>query len=388
MKLLDLFENTVTDDPKFRQWFGNSKSVDNSGQWDSNNPMMHEDQALTELQMRYRVDGEPLNTILAFRGNVWLLGTWQDLEDTPENVILDIYKSVGDPRGADGAGTLDLNGQDFERWLEEITDSRPDVVYGTIDKDTLYLRSGMISPAVSPMIKKVVQELGLTGVQSEGSDYYGDEDNYWYTRGELKGDLPDTLFHGTDSHKLMKIAKTGLRPSQDSNWKDSGITHEGLIFGAPSLEGAVFHANRTSKVPFDPDDQVMDPDDAFPVIIELKVPDKNLLEPDYDVASTTMGYTDKADELGYTNKANYGTFSPAGEISKNNPEGRVWKSGAAFAYRGRIPASHVVRVYSNFFDGGALTTEFQWAGTLADFFERWEELRQEHYGFDDEEDDY
>lgn len=359
-----------------------AKSAFNSGNYDSDSANISEEN-LMELRARYvnnsAADGDSL--ILAFRGNYWLLGDYGDLDDTPENVIMDIYQSLG-IENSDGS---DPELDDFSSIMyDELRDNRPDVLFGNVTNGELYLSNSTLNnPVVTPLIKKIVQELGLRGVNSEESTFDGDSEEHYYHKNELTGKLPEVLYHGTSSDKVREISRYGLRPNQDSNWEEQGITHDGLVFGAPSYQGALFHANRTSGISYET--EYLEPDDPFPVILAFKVPDPNQIEPDYDVAAATMGYSDHATSLGYTDKNNYSAYSPADDVSKNNPEGRTWKTGNAFAYRGRIPASHIVGIYTNFMRGG-LTAEADWSGvSFKDFFEEWDDMQKQYYGYDDED---
>lgn len=328
------------------------------------------------------------STVLAWRGYYWLLPSYRDMNSVPEGVLHTIARTIGIDdfeEGDDGDQFIDI--------VSEITEYRPDIIYGTIHNNELYFRpmgSGGQSPITSTMLKKLVQELDLRGVNIDGMTYHGDESEIYTHPSEMKGRIPETLFHGTTSQYMHSIARSGLRPgASPSNWKEQGIEHDNLIFGAVTLDTATFHANKTAGVPYDPGDgRFMDPDDPFPVIIEFKIPDPNLVVPDYDVASDVVGHTNQADQLGYSAMPNYGRFSHADEIAKYNPEGRLWKSASVFGYKGRVPASHIVRVYTDFFSEEPMEDP-EWSGSLLYFFQEWDDRYKEFMGdWEDEDENY
>lgn len=327
-------------------------------------------------------------TVIAWRGYYWLLPSWQHMNSVPEEVLYNIARTIGMDEYEEGD-----DGEQFMNIITDVTESRPDIIFGTIQNNELYFRpmgAGGQSPITSTMLKKLVQELGLSGVNTDDMTYHGDENEVYTVPREMKGKLPETLFHGTTSEYMHGIVRTGLRPGvSPSNWKQQGIEHNDLIFGAVTLDTATFHANKTAGVPLDPyDGGILEPDDPFPVIIEFKIPDPNLVVPDYDVASEVIGQTNQTDQLGYTAKPNYARFTNADEITKHNPEGRLWKSARVFGYKGRIPPSHIVRVYADFYSAEPIQDP-EWNGTLPQFFQEWDDRYKDYKGdWEDEDEDY
>jgi len=318
--------------------------------------------------------------IIAWRGYYWVLPSHIDMIDVSEDVLLRIARTIG----MDAYEEHD-DGEVFMKVLSELVEERPDIIWGQIHDGILYYQpvgAGAQSPITSSMVKKLVHELGLNGAEINGVDWYGYEyDSSYFTKHEMTGKLPKILFHGTTSDYMTSIARTGIRPNvRPSNWKDQNIEHDELIFGATTLGGATFHANKTAKMQFDPDDNHPDPEAPFPVILEFKVPDPNMIVPDYDVASDTIGYTAQTYNLGYSNKPGYGRFGNSDELLKKNPEGRLWKSAGVFGYAGRVPANHIIQVYTNFFSGEPLTGQFDWSGSLKEFFEEWDDRVKQWYG--------
>jgi len=364
------------------------KSIYNNGEFDTNTDNISEanlfEQPLMELR-GYVVDGANSKDgqIIAWRGYYWVLPSYNDMNDVSEDVLFKIARTIG----MDAYEEHD-DGDVFMDLLSELAEERPDIIWGQIHDGVLYYQptgAGAQSPITSSMVKKLVHALGLIGAEIDGVDWYGNEDNSYISKREMTGKLPEILFHGTTSDYMTSIARTGIRPNINlSNWKGQNIEHDKLIFGATTLEGATFHANRTAKMQFDPNDNYPDPEAPFPVILEFKVPDPNLIVPDYDVASDTIGYTNQTSNLGYSNIPDYGKYSNSDELVKKNPEGRLWKSASVFGYAGRVPPSHIIRVYTNFFNGSVLTSSFDWSGSLKEFFEEWDDQVKQWYGEFDE----
>jgi len=333
---------------------------------------------LNELKRWQSPDAVDDYKLIAFRGNYWMLPLDGDI---PIQVVQDIMTHTGITANGD------VDPYDFIENITDFFEHRPDVINATVMNNELHIdRHSMAThhPVVSQMIKKLVNDLGLQGTNV--AQFGSDDDIYnYHNKFQSTGDLPDTLFHGTHSGHLIQIAKTGLRAGQaESNWKDAGISHPNLIFGSVEINDTVFHANKTSGMGDTGETYYeSDPDTEFPVIIEFKLPDKNLIVPDYDVAALFLGRTEQTDSLGYGNSGSYYS-QHSSEISDNNPEERAWKSTGIYGYKGRIPPSHIIKVYTNFFDG-PLTDEPSWYGTLPEFFEMLEEQREEYFGIEDED---
>jgi len=317
--------------------------------------------------------------LIAWRGYYWILPTHYEIDNVSPDILLKIANTIGMDSFNEGD-----TGEDFIDLLSDLIEVRPDVIWGELHNNELYYHSqgsGAQSPITSSMLKKLAQELNLDAIRAENIDWNGDEDTTSIGKYQMKGKIQEVLFHGTTSDYMTSIARTGIRPNaRPSNWKSIGIEHQGIIFGAATVEGATFHANKTSGMQYDPDDQYRDPDDAFPVVLEFKIPDPNRIVPDYDVASGVLGHTDQTINLGYTDKESYGLFARSAEVSKHNPEGRLWKAASVFGYQGRVPANHIIRVYTNFFDDGPLTGNYSWSGSLKEFFIEWEERYKDWHG--------
>ncbi len=289
---------------------------------------------LMELRQRWKAPGiqNGETRVLAFRGDYWLLGEHDDIDDIPANVIADIANHTGLP------GTRIHDAYNLMDMLSDFTSERPDLLFGYIYNNELHLdtrEAGSHHPYTSGMIRKLVQDLGLRGVNIENVDWEGDEANIYVPSEEARGQVPTVLFHGTSSEYMRDIARTGIRPGLNSNWEKLGIKHNKIIFGSVDIAGALFHANKTSGWAAG-DTGHADPDDPFSVILEFSIPDQTKVVPDYDVAAEMVGATTQTTQLGYTWQQHFDrTHNPA--IPTQNPEGRAWKSTGIFGYAGRYP---------------------------------------------------
>ncbi len=338
---------------------------------------------LMELRQRWKapsvVSGNDTQ-FLAFRGDYWLLGGFNDEKDIPDNVVADIVKHTGlDPMEFQDSTALMSS-------LSDIASERPDIITGLISDGEMWLGSREAAshhPQTSSMLKKLIKDLGLYGIHVEDTDWEGEEAGSFTNRYKVKGELPKVLFHGTTSQYMMDIAKTGIRPGINASWEKAGITHKKIIFGTVDIAGAIFHANKASG--FQGGEEIYaDPDDPFPVILEFAIPDPSKIVPDYDVASQMMGSTTTTNKLGYTGQRGFDSqHSP--DIQNQNPEGRAWKSTGIFGYVGRIPPSYIIRVHTDFHSPEVMSDP-SWRGTLKQFLQGWASQQEEYNRAHEDED--
>lgn len=316
---------------------------------------------LTEAVMRWKAPWVDMNDtyIVIFRGHYWLLGGYFDKGRIPEEVSRDIADHLGlSKEYADAA-------EDFSNflsfyWESEIDYERPDVYVGKVYNGSLYISGDNVAcpdPVTSSMLRKVVAELNLDGVHFDQPCEYED----FTPVDKMLGGLPDVLYHGTSSHHMKSIALGGITPNNPTNWS---VAHPGLIFGATRPAMVMLHANRTYKKAGDPGFVV------FPVILEFKVPDKNRIVPDFDVASVVVGRTSMTDRLGYSRQFRADSDDDFPDVRKHNPEGRLWKSAGRFGYKGRVPASFITKVFTTF-DPDVMQNTKWWEGSLKEFFTEW-----------------
>jgi hypothetical protein len=277
---------------------------------------------LIEMVVRHRTHDMDGATIVAFKDSVWALN-----HDDPdlEAALQDIYAKSG------------LECESLDDINSEITDNRPDVLLGNIHNDELVLwdRSEIgLNPESSKLVRKTVQALRLNGVTTEHITPEGDEYDHFTHKWNVLGELPDTAYHGTSTRWLAKIVKQGLRPDTDAgNWERIAKFRD-RVFLAVNINKAIFHANHACEA------RTYD----HPVVIKVRIPDKHLIDLDYDVAVKFLGadsdgvhhtYTHAAAQRAYVDMAHH-------EIKQHSPGVNWNRETGVFSYKGRIPASFIV----------------------------------------------
>lgn len=289
---------------------------------------MRYNEFLTEIRVVYKPEEEHGSYFLiAHRGKIWLfdetkpfpLETRADMEELFDYVLND------DP-------VEDFKYSDLE------LENRPDIVIGQLDLEQkeLYISGfGTVqSPFTSKMIKDIVNYFKLEDVRVSDLDTVLDtETEYFVSPKEMKGKIPNKLWHGTQLNRLKEILKTGIRPNQPGNWEK--IKHNDLIFLTVNPRNAAFHATNSSS------------EDNPPVILEVKIPDMDQIVWDYDTAIRVYGSLDPTSEkLGYSNistKLNH--IAHDIKLIRNlNPKTDLNTPMGNFGYRGRIPANHIISI--------------------------------------------
>lgn len=182
-----------------------------------------------------------------------------------------------------------------------------------------------LSPESSVMIKKIVKTLKLKGVNTQDR---GGETGYT-SKYEIKGEIPNTFYHGTSGKYIKDILRLGLRPNRvQSNWIDQNIIHENTIFFTSKRSVANGHANMTGTKTKN-----------IPIVIRFKVPNKDLIIPDYDI-----------DNLG--SKSNYEDVRARVknvEDSKDHYKTSyaLTKEAGIYGYNGSIMPINIDKVYVN-----------------------------------------
>lgn len=274
---------------------------------------------LNEMVVRTpRIDDN--ENLIAHRDSIWLVPS----EDIDPEVMADIAERTG----LTAANT-------FYSLEEEGRDSRPDILFGYLDDDSLHIMANDdtgLNPITSLLIKKVVKQLGLRSVDQNQMDGDGSEYDETTYRHEMQGRIPDIVFHGTNSRFMNEIRSKGLGPNENANWARVGKFYDRVFF-ASRQQYAQFHANRTAEK------------GGVPIIIATRLPDRNLIVPDFDVAGTYYGAEHKrTGAAGYTGTMKgSGHYAHSGEsikmINKHSPKTDFTRESGVFAYRGRVPAS-------------------------------------------------
>ena len=300
---------------------------------------MRATELLQEMIVKHK--SEDSNWVIAFKDGIWLMD--DETESVEALEIWDtIFKSIGEQ--------IDTNDfEDIYSIIEHIKESRPDVIVAQINMDNKEIHYDMISsvqhPITSKLFKKVVKQLGINVVN--GMSLYGDEeDTTAFYPENMRGGLPDTVYHGTTIDVLLKVLKKGLVPQDSGNWEDQNIHTPDVIFFAVDAALPEFHATRRAESI-----------NGIPVIIEFKIPDENKVVPDYDVASELYGTGDESllgsvyqhtdfKETGWKLDRLERWKETLGKVHKR-PE-KLFGEFGVFGYKGRIPPSHLIRIYTPF----------------------------------------
>ena len=169
------------------------------------------------------------------------------------------------------------------------------IIKGSIQDNMLHVDVGTDeSPVTSTnsQLKQIVKQLGLDSVRVNATSFKssGEEEdiNYEISREEiLKTIDKKTFYHGTSYKNFANIINKGIIPTQKTNF--TNIIHENSIFITTKLEKAFFHAETAAGK-----------DNSIPVIIYTRIPDKDKLVLDYDVAVKYYGREHEITEmLGY-----------------------------------------------------------------------------------------
>ena len=264
---------------------------------------------LMEMIVRHQTpDG---NEIIAFQDSIWILG-----DRTPRRVLRDVKRHTG------------LRGDTAEDVMRDARENRPDVLAGYVNDNTLSV-DGVVSIALNPrsslLIKKVVQQLGLDGVDAERMDPEGEEYSEPHTADDLEGRIPQIVYHGTTTEHVPAIMKIGIAPNENSNWKDLGKFADKVYLTA-SFQDAAFHANRGG---------------GTPIVIATRIPDRNKIVLDFDVGATMHGITPTMDREGYTASVKQDRWDKkrVKTIGKYDKGTDYTREIGTFGYRGRIPSS-------------------------------------------------
>lgn len=272
---------------------------------------------LQKIAMFVEGEGE---RVFAYRDRVFLIDPQTDLTDPVTRKAANHI----------GINTRELMSKYRDSWefLSEIEGLRPDVLQGYINGSTLVISSlNFPQHTGSRLLQNVLKALELDHVEyanSEG-EVYDDAAEY-----QITGKLPTSLYHGTSSRHAYEILRFGLRAGQsETNYPGGGyhgaIEHSEIIFLTEDISKAAYHALNA-----------VDKQGGFPVVVQVKVPDPDLLVSDYDIE---VMYDDEFEGNIYDNtyKAPISDFSPR---IHEEPFSFSKKTGI-FGYRGRVPASFI-----------------------------------------------
>ena len=290
---------------------------------------------LYEMIVRHNSDELEGSAIVAFKDSIWIIPT--DLDgDALDNLVnsIDTHTKF----------ESDNDVQDVYELLSELNDSRKDILTGYIHDNMLTFshEGGGHSPSSSPLVKKVVKQLKLDGVNKTTYNGYSDDEVSTEIYPEqLKGDLKGPFYHGTSSKSLMGIIKNGLQPKpENSRWNDQpghyDFDYDDRVFLTNMFNTSVYHANRTKDI-----------DNSVPVVIQFKdVPDHSLITLDYDMARM---YSDDEtlDRENYSHRASEHDYNKERRKKNSSIHSKtdINKMTGIFAYKGRVPAKMIDAIY-------------------------------------------
>lgn len=321
---------------------------------------------LDELRIRYKSEAGGDLSFVAHRDNIWLFDYSEEGEVEDDIMQLTGVRSVDDVR------------------------ERPDILSGSFDGRTLNvndLETGM-DPRVSTYIKKVAQFLGAEKVEQYQTHYSAKDEEldfsqeYWVH--QIGQRVPDEALHGTNTTALPSIMRFGLDPKRGTgNWEEQqggvSVGKFELIFLSVRPATAMFHAEGSAQK-----------QGGAPVILRVKIPDKDQVGPDYDVAMATGLDPDLADILGFSGSAgwheqlrqDYVTDQQKLILAKSGQ--KVWQQSGIFSYRGRIPASHITGIEADLSgEEGLIDTDAAYGGPMYDFGTDMEEFRKAYELYQD-----
>lgn len=278
-----------------------------------------------QLFTEMRVIGKPENSyyLIAFKDKIWIFPD-DDLSDEESQAkTIEIQKAVKPFKNEQTYNEYDT----FYELGSEMLETRDDVLVAEVNGDEMELSGSFdmnFDPQSSILIKKVFAELNLKTLKINNEN----EDFYWDF--SIEGSIPDYAYHGTYSNYLLDIIRLGIRPNRsESNWLDTGIIHDDKIFFTTKFGTASFHASRAEIDTH-----------GLPVVIRFKIPDKELVIPDFDIdmdSDTTKTKTDGS-HYDYLNKFRN---SPTSEWSAE----RSSQEQGIYGYRGPVMPKFIQEVY-------------------------------------------
>lgn len=249
--------------------------------------------------------------LIAYRDKVWLFANEEEVEDMGDDRLVEIQNATG---------VDDENFDDVHHW-GEIHEQRPDIVFARIEGDELIpiYSNDEFAPSVNHhnALNKVARAIGLKYITDRQGRYHNPQ---------RRARLPDRMFHGTDWDSARSIMLLGLRPlPQKSRYFEAGVVHHKHVFLSTRLEKSSYHASNAARKA-----------NSFPVVIEFEIPDKRLLDPDYDI--DTM-----AQQSHYADVRSRAKFDGRpGQVPQKSMG--LSRDLGIMGYAGRIPPSAITRL--------------------------------------------
>lgn len=209
--------------------------------------------------------------------------------------------------------------------MRNVEEHNNDIIYGEFDGNEGKIYNKYLSTQTSIHIKKLKKSLGLKFLTVPDGDY--DEEAYMSS---MSVDLPEWGYHGTSVKYLESIFRFGIKPVKGvTNYEN--ISHDDKIFFTTKFTQAISHAQHTAHI--------TGSDKA--VIIKMRIPDPELIVPDYDMDVSSRK---SSDESSIYKHIRSGLKYKGDQTSDYSPI-RLSKEYGLFGYKGRIPASNIWEVY-------------------------------------------
>ena len=230
-----------------------------------------------------------------------------------------------------------FNEEDVYELISYAADMPPDVLagqYDPVDKSLMIQGYDKGNPISSVMLSKIIRQLGIKKI-TKASAMHDDDDIIYGARKNI-GNVPKIGFHGTNTVNLKDILKRGISADEaPGNFTHRGIYHDTDSFFSSIFDDATFYADHStydfSKITYNGYNKKPE---AYPVVIEFRVPDSSKVIPDYeaDVHSTHARFYDNPDP---PQKFGASPMKPMG----------LSKEAGKFGYRGRILPGHIRVIY-------------------------------------------
>jgi len=278
---------------------------------------------------------------IAFRSHLWLYD--QLNKDQTEK----IYKTIisehpskeleKDTGQGNNWWTMDDH-TDLERWVDDYI---PDAWTGQWSNasKTITPYSPQLSVPSSPLIKKVCQALGARQIYS--SQEYTNGNINWetqkrYTKKDLLGKIGEIAYHGTCTEYFPSIFKNGLFPGESVSNYDN-IQHDEYIFLSSTFAEAEGHAVHTANTVNGNRNKNRAKNrrygEAFPMVLQIKIPDRAKIGPDYDA------------DLYSTNDPVFPDFGGEKRSYSSVSNMKTSTHLGLFSYKGRIPSEFIQKYY-------------------------------------------
>jgi hypothetical protein len=233
--------------------------------------------------------------------------------------------------------------------LTNLLDYHDDFIIGILKNDDFYLYKSSYTPepTSSNIIYKLTKQLKIKNIYYINLTQSRTFKDVKFSSSDIKNKIPDIAYHGTTSFYLENILRIGIRPDLSSS-NYNLVQHKNLIFFTTSKDEAIVYATNATHN-----------NNGVPIIIQFKIPDKDLIIADYDVER--FSGIDK--HYKHLNKIN--TFK-ARTYKVNVDPDKLSREYSLFGYKGVINPQHFISIllYNKTTDDDDYMEDY---GTIRDF---------------------